>query len=196
LLSRGLIDRAEWQTLIRAAALDALVALAIQLAVDRAAVRLSFTDERAPCASCAVPMDAGSAWAYAEREAGRLTGHAVVPDARPRLAGRGGDQLAAGWSAMPVPGQMDGQATVRELAWRNGLALYGVMDWVARLIQHGACTITSPRSSATAPSQDSPLPGRRPGGGTGPGPLRADIQWTPPHPSLLARVLAGLRQLP
>lgn len=174
LLSRGLIELVEWQTLVRAAALDALLALAIGLAADPAAPGISFTGEQAPCVTSAPTMDAASAWAYARAEAGRLTGQAIGPETRPQLAGPGRDQLTSGRQAPVVLGQIDGRATLQELAWRNGLALYGVMDWVARMIQEGVCTVAR-------------TPAKTPGGTVRP--------WVPPDPQIMRRVLAGLRRL-
>jgi hypothetical protein len=71
---------------------------------------------------------------------------------------------------------MDGRATLRELAWRNGLALFAMMDWAARLVQDGVCAITSPEY-AVARQQN------------------AGVSWTQPDLSLLGRILTRLRQL-
>ena len=84
--------------------------------------------------------------------------------------------LVFGRQAAAVLGQMDGRATIRELAWRNGLALFAMMDWAVRLIQDGVCAITSPEY-AVARQQN------------------AAVQWTQPDLSLLSRVLTKLRQL-
>jgi hypothetical protein len=104
----------------------------------------------------------------------RLAGYDVAPDARLRLRGR--TRLVFGREATAVLGQMDGRATIRELAWRNGLALFAMMDWAARLVQDGVCAITSPEYAAVRQQN-------------------AAVQWTPPDLSLLGRVLTKLRQL-
>ncbi len=104
----------------------------------------------------------------------RLAGYDVAPDARLRLRGR--SRLVFGREANVVLGQMDGRATIRELAWRNGLALFAMMDWAARLVQDGVCAITSPEYAAIRHQN-------------------AAVQWTPPDLSLLGRVLTRLRQL-
>jgi hypothetical protein len=119
-------------------------------------------------------MDIGPAWNHAWHEAVRLAGYDVAPDARLRLRGR--TRLAFGREAAAVLGQMDGRATIRELAWRNGLALFAMMDWAARLIQDGVCAITSPEYAAARQQN-------------------ASVQWTQPDLSLLGRVLTKLRQL-
>jgi hypothetical protein len=113
-----------------------------------------------------------------------------------------------GRQAAAVLGQVSGHVTVRELAWRNGLALYGVMNWVARLIRDGVCVITG-RAAADASAPAETLPPDRgqaqpviSGSLTGPGdagtPRTSEvgsIRWTSPDPDMLRRVLAGLRRL-
>ena len=174
LLRRGLLDEIEWHALIRSAALDALLALASQMIRARAAAGISFVPYRAPTNGSILGMDIGRAWDHAWQEAVRLAGYDVAPDARLRLRGR--SRLVFGREAAAVLGQMDGRATIRELAWRNGLALFAMMDWAVRLIQDGVCAITSPEY-AVARQQN------------------ASVQWTQPDLSLLSRVLTKLRQL-
>jgi hypothetical protein len=141
----------------------------------------SFVPHRAHQIGSTLGLDIGSAWADAWQEAVRLAGYDVAPDARLRLRGR--SRLAVGREAAAVLGQIDGRATIRELAWRNGLALFAMMDWAARLVQDGVCAVTSPeyaavrRENAAVRHQN------------------ATVQWTPPDLSLLSRVLTKLRQL-
>ena len=174
LLRRGLLDEIEWHALVRSAALDALLALASQMIRAHAAAGISFVPYRAPTNGSILGMDIGRAWDHAWHEAVRLAGYDVAPDARLRLRGR--SRLVFGREAAAVLGQMDGRATIRELAWRNGLALFAMMDWAVRLIQDGVCAITSPEY-AVARQQN------------------AAVQWTQPDLSLLSRVLTKLRQL-
>ena len=174
LLRCGLLDEIEWHALVRSAALDALLALASQMIRARAAAGTSFVPYQAPRDGSVLGMDIGRAWDHAWHEAVRLAGYHVAPEARLRLRGR--SRLAFGREAATVLGQMDGRATIRELAWRNGLALFAMMDWAVRLIQDGVCAITSPEY-AVARQQN------------------AVVQWTQPDLSLLSRVLTKLRQL-
>jgi len=174
LLRRGLLDEIEWHALIRSAALDALLALASQMIRARAAAGISFVPYRAPTNGSILGMDIGRAWDHAWHEAVRLAGYDVAPDARLRLRGR--SRLVFGREAAAVLGQMDGRATIRELAWRNGLALFAMMDWAVRLIQDGVCAITSPEYAVARQHN-------------------AAVQWTQPDLSLLSRVLTKLRQL-
>ena len=174
LLRRGLLDETEWHALVRSAALDALLALASQMIRARAAAGTSFVPYQAPRDGSVLGMAIGPAWDHAWHEAVRLAGYDVAPDARLRLRGR--TRLVFGREAATVLGQMDGRATIRELAWRNGLALFAMMDWAVRLIQDGVCAITSPEYAAVRQQN-------------------AAVQWTQPDLSLLGRVLTKLRQL-
>jgi hypothetical protein len=174
LLRRGLLDETEWHALVRSAALDALLALASQMIRARAAAGTSFVPHQAPRDGSVLGMDIGPAWDHAWHEAVRLAGYDVAPDARLRLRGR--SRLVFGREAAAVLGQMDGRATIRELAWRNGLALFAMMDWAVRLIQDGVCAITSPEYAVARQHN-------------------AAVQWTQPDLSLLSRVLTKLRQL-
>ena len=199
LLSRGLIDQVEWHTLLRAAALDALLALALQLTADPSVAGTCFTEQQAPCVRSAPPMDARSAWAYARAEAERLAGQAIGPETRPQLADPGRDQLMSGGQAPVVLAQIDGRATLQELAWRNGLALYGVMDWVARMIHVGVCTVAGSPERArhrAAAHEPGPLLVSRPDRGrTTSAPDPPVSRWVPPDQRVMRRVLAGLRRL-
>jgi len=178
LLRRGLLDAIEWEMLIRSAVLDALVALALQEAAGSPAAPAVFTLGQARCAGPALRLDARTAWAFARQEAGRLARHAIGPGTRLTLT----PVLPRAWPALgrhalAVLAQAGGQATIRQLAWRNGLALYPVMDWTAQLIHDGICAV-SPSAAGIPPGHED-MPAR----------------WAPPDPELLARVLAGLRQL-
>ncbi len=193
LVRRGLLDAAEWEVVLRSAALDALLVLAVQLAAGPPAGGTSFTPGPGRGTGLPAGRAAGPAWAYAKKEAGRLAGHAVVPQARPRLCGPG--RAVAGNAAAAVLAQMDGRTTIRELAWRNGLALYAVMDWIAGLAGDGVCAIAEPPGPAGAQvpgqGQDWLLPRRPPGIQAPAGPGR----WTPPDPGMLGRLLAALQKL-
>ena len=191
LLRRGLIDVAEWQALLRSAALDALLALAMQLAGAAAppGVASVFVPRQAHHDGSPLRMDIGWAWTLAAQEAERLAGSRVAPGTRLRLSGWSRSRLVFGPEATAVLGQIDGRATIRELAWRNGLALYGVMDWAARLIQDGMCVIASPEA---APPEAAPPDDVAPEDAA---PADPPIRWTRPDPDTLRQILADLRQL-
>src|SRR6185437_10393046 len=55
----------------------------------------------------------------------------------------GSEQGAIAW-------QLDGLATVRDLAWRNGYALYDTLELVGDLVQAGLCTVSPPVAVAVA----------------------------------------------
>ena len=119
LVRRGLLDAAEWEVVLRSAALDALLVLAVQLAAGPPAGGTSFTPGPGRGTGLPAGLAAGPAWAYAKKEAGRLAGRAVVPEARPRLCGPAGWPAAARrrcwprWTAGPPSASWPGA-----MAWR------------------------------------------------------------------------------
>jgi len=188
LLSRGLINAGEWELLLRSAALDALLALAD----DQGTAGTCFVSRQALAEGPVLRLAAGPTWEYAWQEAGRLAARDIVPRTRLRLCGSAGASFGEsgfrgpagsgfGPAARGLLGQFDGRTTLRDLAWRNGLALYAVMDWATRLIDDDVCIIGRP------PGYDTPGPGQAP--------ADAGSRWMPPDLGVLQQVLAGLRRL-
>jgi len=177
LLRRGLITAAEMKELLRSVTLDALLAVAVQAAGGPPA-GLSFVPQRPHCAGSVLCLDTGSAWAYAVRAGKRLAGHEIRYQARPRLCHPGWPWPAASPGELAVVGQIDGRVTVRDLAWRNGLALHDTVEWVARLTELGLCTIAG-----------------RPGTVHGTQQQDAQPRWATPDMDVLRQVLNGLKRL-
>jgi hypothetical protein len=189
LLRRGLITAAEMKDLMLSVTLDALLAMAVQTA-DRLPAGISFMPQPPHCAGSVLRMDTGSAWAYAVRAGERLAGYDIRYQARPRLCNPGRPWPAASPAEMAMAGQIDGRATVRDLAWRNGLPLHDTVEWIARLIDQDLCAITAPsahvpRARAASAGHAQPLPERR----------DAQPQWATPNMDVLRKVLNGLKRL-
>jgi hypothetical protein len=182
LLRRGLLTAAELKDLLLSVTLDALLAMAMQT-VGGPPAGISFVPQPPHCAGSVLRMDTGSAWAYAIRAGERLAGHELRYQARPWRCNPGRPWPAAGPAEVAVAGQLDGRITVRDLAWRNGLALHDTVAWIARLIEQDLCAITAPPASPASHPQ--------------PGPDRQDAQpqWATPNMDVLRHVLAGLKQL-
>ncbi len=192
LLRRGLITAAEMKELLLSVTLDALLAMTVQ-AGDGPLAGISFAPQPPHCAGSVLRLDTGSAWAYAVRVGERLVRHEIRYQARPRLCHPGQPWPAASPDEVAVAGQIDGRATVRDLAWRNGLALHDTVEWIARLIGQGLCAITAPPGSV-------PRARVAPGGPSShdhaPGPRQdAQPQWATPDMDVLRQVLTGLRRL-
>ena len=179
LLRQGLITAAEVKNLLLSVTLDALVAMASQIGGGPPA-RISFTSQPPHCAASVLRMDTESAWAYAVRAGERLARQEVRYQARPRLCHPGRAWPAASPAETAIAGQIDGRLTVRDLAWRNGLALHDTVEWITRLIEQDLCTITASPARAAQPRSDR---------------QRAQPQWAAPDIEVLRQVLQGLRQL-
>ncbi len=125
-----------------------------------------------------------SAGQYAPGEiAGQLTALA-------RSGASGVPWPAASPAEVAVAGQIDGRATVRDLAWRNGLALHDTVEWIARLIEKSVCASTAPpgngpRTRVAPASPSSHAQTRR----------DASPQWATPDLDVLRHVLNGLKRL-
>ncbi len=192
LLRRGLITAAEMKELLVSVTLDALLAMAVQT-VGGPPVGISFVPQPPHCAGSVLRMDTGSAWAYAVRVGYRLAGHEIRYQARPRLCHPARPWPAASPAEVAMAGQLDGRATVRDLAWRNGLALHDTVEWIARLIEQGLCAITAPpgdvpraRVAPASPTSHAQTLRNR---------QDAQPQWATPNMDVLQRVLNGLRRL-
>ena len=192
LLRRGLITAAEMKELLLSATLDALLAMAVQTGSGPLA-GISFVLQPPHCAGSVLRLDTGSAWAYAVRVGERLARHEIRYQARPRLCHPGQPWPAASPGEMAVASQIDGRATVRDLAWRNGLALHDTVEWIARLIEQGRCAITGPpgyvpraRAAPGGPDSHAHTPRHR---------QDAQPQWATPDMDVLRQVLTGLRRL-
>ena len=190
-LRRGLITAAEMKELLLSVTLDALLAMAVQTAGGPLA-GISFVPQPPHCAGSVLRMDTGSAWAYAVRVGERLAGHEIRYQDRPWLCNPG-RPWPAGPAEVAVAGQIDGRATVRDLAWRNGLALHDTVEWIARLIEQGLCVITAspgdvPRARVAPASPGNHAQTRRD---------RQDArpQWATPDMDVLRQVLNGLKRL-
>lgn len=182
LLRRGLVTAAEMKNLLMSVTVDALLAMVLQT-VGGPPARISFKFQPPHCAGSVLCMDTGSTWAYAVRAGERLARHEIRYQARPRLCHPGRPWPAASPAEVAAAGQIDGRVTVRDLAWRNGLALHDTVEWIARLIEQDLCAITT--SAASPTSHPQPRPERR----------GAQPQWATPSMDVLRHVLAGLKQL-
>ncbi len=192
LLRRGLITAAEMKELLVSVTLDALLAMAVQTAGGPLA-GISFAPQPPHCAGSVLRMDTGSAWAYAVRVGDRLASHEIRYQAQPRLCNPGRPWPAASPAEVAVAGQIDGRATVRDLAWRNGLALHDTVEWIARLIEKGLCAITVPPGSVPTTRVAPASPSSR--AQTRRDRRDAQPQWATPDMDVLRRVLNGLKRL-
>ncbi len=201
LVSEDVVSRGELRKLLWSVALDALVALTLPVqAGPLAGVR--FWPRRSPRVGSLLRLDVASVWDDVNRKAERLMRREIPAEGCPRLrpmtrpwAVVNRDQWAVAW-------QLDGLATVRDVAWRNGYALYDTLDQVGDLVQAGLCTVVPPTGVAPAVTA---LPLRQRGESladrSGDAEIPAVPKWRagdvprPPdtsHPDLLNRILGRL----
>lgn len=155
LVSRQIMGINELRALLRSIALDALVMLAVTdgtLAAD-----IKFWPRRSHWVGSLLRLEAASVWADVEQKVERLTLHGIPAAARPRCC-----DLNRPWAVIRneqwmLAGQVDGLATVKDLAWRNGFALCDAMDQAGELVQAGLCTLAS-AAPATAATSEVPDP--------------------------------------
>ena len=150
LVSRGIMTWGELRDLLRSMALDALIALVVSLSAEPPAASVRFWPRRSHWVGSLLRLDIRSVWADAEQKAEPLARYNIQAESHPRLC-----DLSRSWAVLKpelwaLAWQIDGRATVRDLAWRNGFALGDSMEWVGALIQAGLCTVAPPVVGAPA----------------------------------------------
>ncbi len=150
LVSQGILTQAGLRDLLRSITFDALVALAVPLSAEPLTVSIRFWPRRSHWTGSVLRLDMASIWAAVEQKAEPLARHNIRVVARPQLC-----ELSRSWVVVKpgpwaVAGQIDGHATVADLAWRNGFALCDAMEWVGELIQAGLCTLAAPAADTPA----------------------------------------------
>lgn len=87
-------------------------------------------------------LDVAGALDEAERRRRKLASYSIGPDARMALRGSGRRWPILDREQWLVACLADGSATIRELAWRHGLALYETIEQVGELIADGLCAVS------------------------------------------------------
>jgi hypothetical protein len=223
LVSQAVVTRSELRDLLWSVALDALIALTPPLSAEPSVAGVRFWPRRSHWIGSLLRLDTASLWADAEQKAELLAQREIPAGACPQLC-----RLQLPWAVVKrepwaIAWQLDGLTSVRDLAWRNGFALYDTMQWVGDLVQAGLCTMAPAPAPASAlapapaapavPGQAPPgdpflrLPRREPGAALAARSARPEPpdvpRWhaedipTPPdtsHSDLLRRILRGLRR--
>lgn len=188
LLDHGLLTRDELRALLWSITLDALVALVAPLSAEPSVASTRFWPERPHWAGSVLRLDPASAWAEAGSKAARLAWQHISVLDRPRLCSLNRPWAVVEHSQWAVACQIDGSATVRELAWRTGLAVCDVAEWVCDLARAGLCTLSAgeaghrlgePTAAAVVRTSTRALPPRT--GGAEPGAPRGDASSSLPE---------------
>jgi hypothetical protein len=149
LVSGDVVSRNELRNLLWSVALDALVALTLPVQAGPPA-DVRFWPRRSPWVGSLLRLDVAAAWDDVSQKAERLTRREIPAEGCPQLR-----PLPHPWTVVTseqwaVAWQLDGLATVRDVAWRNGYALYDTLEWVGDLVQAGLCTVVPPTGVAPA----------------------------------------------
>jgi len=143
LVSSDVISRGELRDLLWSVALDALMALALPMPAGPQ-VRIRFWPRRSHWVGSLLRLDVASVWSDVRQKAERLARREIPAEGCPQL-----HRMTRPWAVVrseqwAIAWQLDGLATVRDLAWRNGYALYDTLELVGDLVQAGLCTVSPP----------------------------------------------------
>ena len=143
LVSGDVISRGELRDLLWSVALDALVALTLPVP-SGPQVRVRFWPRRSHWVGSLLRLDVASVWADVRQKTERLARRKIPAEGCPQL-----HRMTRPWAVVrseqwAIAWQLDGLATVRDLAWRNGYALYDTLELVGDLVQAGLCTVSPP----------------------------------------------------
>lgn len=177
LVERGLIGRDEMLAVLRSASLDAITALTVPMTTRSSVARLRFTARERPWIGAMLALEIDSVRAEMARRADLLARAAVPLDALVAGADLRRPFAVLRREQWAVAGRIDGVTPLRELAWRNGLALYETVESVGGLLRAGLCTLRTARPAgedppwaaapvlaAPVPVADPPAPGTAPPG--------------------------------
>jgi hypothetical protein len=160
LVERGLVGRDEMLAVLRSASLDALTALTAPLMRPPSVTRLWFDERERPWIGSLLSLEVEWVRAEIARRADRLAALPVRLDALlvgtdlRRPFGRvGRDEWA-------LACRIDGVTSLRDLAWRYGLALYDTVESAGGLLREGLCALRTPGGRDGGPR---PVPAPRPG---------------------------------
>jgi hypothetical protein len=142
LVGSEIISDSELRDLLWSITLDALTAMALpSSAVGHGPSRaeVEFRPRTSHLIGSHLRLDLAAAWATAGHKAELLARTQTPADARPLLTG-----LRRPWAVVTneqwaLAWQIDGRATIKDLAWQNGFALSDTRQWVEDLIRAGLC---------------------------------------------------------
>lgn len=149
LTGRGLIAEDELRSVLYSAALDAIMALTAPAAGESIVAWTRFTSRAWHWAGSLISIDVPSVRAEVVRRAERLASYGILAGSCPALSELRGSWAVVSPEQWTLADRIDGQSTIRELAWRNGLALHDTMERVAELAVEGLCTVSFPAEAGS-----------------------------------------------
>jgi hypothetical protein len=221
LVQQDLIARDDLRAVLRSAIVDALVDLTLPGAGEPITVSTWFAPRERHWAGSVSGLDIESVLAQVVARGDVLPARRdIPPGTRPRLSDLRRPSAIVTGDQWMVACKVDGDTTVRDLAWRHGLALLDTLVCVSELAKAGLCTLTAPTeivlpdedagvvSQGPAADMSAALPRRQRGATLRGKPVsKAGRPDSPPvlqapggpfalpEPGLLQQVLQGLKQL-
>ena len=118
-----------------------VIALTAPMAAGRFVATTRFAPRESHPAGSMLRLSIESVWAEVARRARQLARHDIPLEARPQLSDLRHHGTIVKREQWAVACKINGVATVRELAWRNGFALHDTIEWVGELVEAGLCTL-------------------------------------------------------
>ncbi len=147
LVGSGIITDSELRDLLWSITVDALIALALPsptgplTAAAPSIAEVRFWPRTSHLIGLYLNVDLASAWEAARRKAELLAQGQALAGTCPLLTEPRRPWAVVTREQWTLAWQIDGRATVKDLAWRNGFALCDTMEWVEDLIRAGLCAI-------------------------------------------------------
>ncbi len=165
------MSRTELQELLRSVIVNAVLALTVPLSGDAAVSGIRFEAPRAHWASAFARLPLDSVREETVCRAARMARYQVSRTSTVSLRDLDHGAMVLTRQQWAVASRVGRTSTVRDLAWRSGLALCDTIECVARLVRAGVCTLgpalAASNAQATTPSSGS---GPAPAGASSPAP--------------------------
>jgi len=143
------VSRAELQALLRSVIVDAIIALTVPLS-GAAVSGIRFEAPRAHWASAFARLPLDSVCEEAVCRAARLARYQLSRSSTVSLRDMDQGSMVLTREQWAIVSRIGRTSTVRDLAWRSGLALCDTIECVGRLIRAGLCTLI-PAPAASVP---------------------------------------------
>lgn len=146
------VSRTELQELLRSVIVDAVLALTMPLSGDAAVSGIRFEAPRAHWASAFARLPLDSVREETVCRAARLARYQVSRTSTVSLRDLDHGAMVLTREQWAVASRVGRTSTVRDLAWRSGLALCDTIECVARLVRAGVCTLGPALAASNTPA--------------------------------------------
>jgi hypothetical protein len=151
------VSRAELQALLRSVIVDAVLALTVPLSGDATVSGIRFEAPRSHWASAFARLPLDSVREEAVCRAARLARYPVSRTSTVSLRDLEQDAMVLTREQWAIASRIGHTSTIRDLAWRSGLALCDTIECVARLVRAGVCTLGQPAAAVSSAPSSAPF---------------------------------------